>query len=108
MGGHDQLCLGLPVHEIVQESEEGQLPLRTHGRLWLDGTDATGIVAITGRAFEASTYGGVSWAADITDNAKTVEVDLWLQAKISILNPSAPGPSDQVGWLDARPGSRLR
>lgn len=77
----------------------------THGRLWLDGADATGIVAITGRAFEAATYGGVSWAADITDNAKTVEVDLWLQAKISILNPSAPGPIDQVGWLDVRPGS---
>lgn len=77
----------------------------SHGRLWLDGVDVTGIVAVTGRGFEASTYGGVSWTSDITDNAKTVEVDLWLRATITIANTAAPGPIDQVGWLDVRPGA---
>ena len=81
----------------------------THGRLWLDGVDVTGIVAVTGRQFDERAnqpyYGGISYAADVTDNAKTVEVDLWAKVVINVANGSTPGPIDQIGWLDVRPGS---
>lgn len=81
----------------------------THGRLWLDGVDATGIVAVSSKQFEERGeqrfYGGIPWAADITDNAKTVEVDLWAKIVITVNNPTTPGPINQIAWLDVRPGA---
>ena len=80
----------------------------THGRLWLDGTDETGIVPVTGRLFEGTsptTYGIIAWDADITDNAKTVEVDLWFKVRITVDNATTPGPIDQIAWLGLTPGN---
>ena len=80
----------------------------THGRLWLDGVDETGIVPVAGRLYEnnlPTTYGIIPWDADITDNAKTVTVDLWMRYSITVANATTPGPIDQIGWLDLRPGS---
>jgi len=97
--GWPQLLWTSPVSHVI-----------THGRLWLDGTDVTGIVAISDGYIagnqNSNIWWGVEWPSLVTDNAKTIEADLWAKVVIDVQNASTPGPIDQIAWLDVRPGAQ--